>query len=849
MRKKWFGVAFAAVLLFMATSGVYGKEDSGDAELFVVNDTVVAYVPLDNRPINTTRVSLLAESIGYTIMVPDEDLYATHLDNQSLNENGTQYGDGEKLIAWIQQMDAQGCDLFIISLDQILYGGLVNSRVVTDLRTLPIDPSEDTSPDGEGDGGEDNESGDYENGNQEGDENEGHDTEPAVIFDKEALAQNIEELKARYDRLYEVLTADPENRIFLFDTVMRLATTVEYYGYDEEIYGIYRAYAGVPRKILSDEELTVENIIAGYPYGQDGELAENSMTDSDDTRLEFLQDHDSFMIQTYLGARERKLRLSDYVLSKENNGQIHYFIGVDDSISHDSIQTNEREYLTQKLEGQGTLFEGTDELGIMALARLYTEERNVSVPIYLKYYGEGQDSISDAYHADSLSGVVEKHIESLNATIMPTTYNAKVHFYVLTSPLDSTKKEKYVEELIQDYQRNISAHIPTIIVDASGSDYGSLFYGRLIEETELGFMLGYSSWNTWGNAVGIGLSQGLCRYIYLTGNFNRSEEADRAFVQSLTFSFIKDIAYQKKTKSSLDSYYSRVLGLNVNNFYANRTKPLPNVVQTLLEEKMAVAAEPILENLLASNFITNFSPYAEKQVSNIDLSDYRFPWSRTFEMNFDIDVGELEEPAETVIHQPYISGYPDGRFQPERTTSREEVAKMIAIASESELLEYQGAYDDVDESRWSASYIETVTDLGCFQGYGGGIFNPESSMTRAEFAAFMVQYAEAEGIELESSDATFSDVAESDWFASAVDKVAGSGLVQGYPDQTFRPQQYVTRAEAVTMLNRLLGRDPETEELQDPGIFDLCPFSDLETDHWAYLDIMEASVEHSILVR
>ena len=89
---------------------------------------------------------------------------------------------------------------------------------------------------------------------------------------------------------------------------------------------------------------------------------------------------------------------------------------------------------------------------------------------------------------------------------------------------------------------------------------------------------------------------------------------------------------------------------------------------------------------------------------------------------------------------------------------------------------------------------------------------------------------------------------KSDWFASAVDKVAGSGLVQGYPDQTFRPQQYVTRAEAVTMLNRLLGRDPETEELQDPGIFDLCPFSDLETDHWAYLDIMEASVEHSILI-
>ena len=74
---------------------------------------------------------------------------------------------------------------------------------------------------------------------------------------------------------------------------MRLATTVEYYGYDEEIYGIYRLMPVFRGRFFLMKSSQWKNIIAGYPHGQDGELAENSMTDSDGTRLEFLQDHDS----------------------------------------------------------------------------------------------------------------------------------------------------------------------------------------------------------------------------------------------------------------------------------------------------------------------------------------------------------------------------------------------------------------------------------------------------------------------------------------------------------------------------------------------------------------------------
>ena len=81
----------------------------------------MAYAPLDNRPVNVDRVVYEAESAGFTVEMPDEDCYATRLDGQPLNSNGTQYGDSKKLMDWIQKMDAS-TDYFVISLDQLLSG-------------------------------------------------------------------------------------------------------------------------------------------------------------------------------------------------------------------------------------------------------------------------------------------------------------------------------------------------------------------------------------------------------------------------------------------------------------------------------------------------------------------------------------------------------------------------------------------------------------------------------------------------------------------------------------------------------------------------------------------------------
>ena len=91
----------------------------------------IAYVPLDDRPDNAERVVYLAESLGYRLEMPEEDWYKTKLDGQPLNENGTQYGDRAKLYEWVLAQEESGCDRYILFLDQLLSGGLVNSRHIS----------------------------------------------------------------------------------------------------------------------------------------------------------------------------------------------------------------------------------------------------------------------------------------------------------------------------------------------------------------------------------------------------------------------------------------------------------------------------------------------------------------------------------------------------------------------------------------------------------------------------------------------------------------------------------------------------------------------------------------------
>lgn len=198
--------------------------------------------------------------------------------------------------------------------------------------------------------------------------------------------------------------------------------------------------------------------------------------------------------------------------------------------------------------------------------------------------------------------------------------------------------------------------------------------------------------------------------------------------------------------------------------------------------------------------------------------------------------------SSTVHHKPYVNGYPDGTFGPERSITREEVTAMLTRVMEYELTPPTfPPFPDVPLEKWSVANIAAAKRHGIVEGYGSGNFGPDDPMTRAELATVLVRIARGDEREFTAAAIAFPDVDQDAWYFYYVIDAARYGLITGYPDGTFRPTATVTRSEAVTMINRMLGRDPETA----PGLSALTfPFSDVQTSYWAYLQIMEASVEH-----
>ena len=206
-----------------------------DQESAPTDEPVIAYVPLDDRPDNVERAVYLADSLGYELAMPEADDYRTRLQDQPLNENGTQYGDRADLYEWVLAQEAAGCDRYILSLDQLLSGGLVNSRSLWE--SEPVTLSDGTTL-----------------------------TEEALLDNLlAALAADAELI----DGLLEALGGE-ENQIYLLDTVMRLAPTVGYDHWDLEGYNALRSYGMSGRPVLEGEKLTISNIEADYRLGSDG---------------------------------------------------------------------------------------------------------------------------------------------------------------------------------------------------------------------------------------------------------------------------------------------------------------------------------------------------------------------------------------------------------------------------------------------------------------------------------------------------------------------------------------------------------------------------------------------------
>ena len=536
----------------------------------------VSYIPLDDRPVNADRVVYLAESLGYRLTMPEEDLYRTRLDGQDSNPNGTAYGDRAGLYAWLQDREAAGCDRYILSLDQLLSGGLVNSRSFPGADVVLQDGT--------------------------------------VLTEEAFLAAILD------------LLADGENEVYLLDTVMRLAPTVGYDGWDLAGYEALRSYGMAARPTLSGDALTVENITPASPLGADGtplDPADYGVTEE--------------AVAQYLRCRERKLRLIDEALRlTEGWENVHFLIGVDDSAPTDSIQTNELSYLRQTAAGRGAVLSGADEDGMLALCRMFavSDYEGALPTVTVRYFGGSESGASSDYDHQPMTEIVENHLSYLGCE---AGEDGDLQLLVLTAPAEEGQRKTAIRQLIAALRQARKDGTPTILMDAAKNGYGTDFQKELVKKTELGFLLGYAGFYDLANATGIALANGVARWLCLQSGAERTQGQEDAFRLTLADSLVKDICYKNQAKIQTTVYVRDTLQGDPDNFCRTGTAEADVLPQA--EAYLRKAAEDVLQNLSRSAMRTDAAGTLGG-FGALTIGKVSFPWLRVFEIRMEWEVSQ-----------------------------------------------------------------------------------------------------------------------------------------------------------------------------------------------------------------
>ncbi len=580
---------------------------------------MLAYVPLDNRPVVYQRVEMAAGAAGFDIRVPEERLFATKLDGQGgTGVNGSQHGDGAAIMNWLDAQEAAGCNYYIIHLDQMLSGGLVGSR----------HPDKQTVTDAE--------------------------------------ANIINRLLA--------LTRKTENKVYFIDIVMRLASTGSYKGYESAQYDALRNWGSKDRLVMDATPFSttdyntsvslIDQIHSNYKKDKSG----NTIA-YDTSALT------SANVSEYLAFRKRKLTLMNMVM-QELDSRTTYLVGVDDSSPNKNIQWNELMFLDKRAAALGldyTRMSDTDSIGLMAVARCVNDLYGVRPKLKVRYFGNKADATDD-YGNDTLRQNVDKHIECLNAQSVET--GAEVEVLVLTQPDSSYSDSSYatsINNLVSAANANIAANIPTIVIEVS-EVYGSAWakgytnlQDELFRKVSLGKLMGYSNWNTVGNAIGIALGIGVSRYSYIRYEENIAPSSHNWHLQSIGYAYVKDICYNARHKlsnwepmkwtGSFNYWLDKTKGFKTNNHYqsivdykgsieAGRVY-INNKLELFMkgrgEEASSGAgtyetnANAIAEKLMASQIYTNLNRTVQTmEIDSLSTSNYYFPWDRMFEIYFDV---------------------------------------------------------------------------------------------------------------------------------------------------------------------------------------------------------------------
>jgi hypothetical protein len=189
----------------------------------------------------------------------------------------------------------------------------------------------------------------------------------------------------------------------------------------------------------------------------------------------------------------------------------------------------------------------------------------------------------------------------------------------------------------------------------------------------------------------------------------------------------------------------------------------------------------------------------------------------------------------------YISGYPNKSFGAEKSMTRAEAVAMFArlmSQNDEKYPIYSTKFKDVKGTEWFANKLGYMVQFNFIGGYSDGTFRPNAPITRAEFAVLATRFDEM----VIGKVGTFSDVPATHWASEQILSAATKGWISGYPDGTFRPENQIKRSEVVALVNRMLNRQlDQTLLITHPEIRNM--YADLDDSHWAFYDILEASIE------
>ena len=250
--------------------------------------------------------------------------------------------------------------------------------------------------------------------------------------------------------------------------------------------------------------------------------------------------------------------------------------------------------------------------------------------------------------------------------------------------------------------------------------------------------------------------------------------------------------------------------------------------------------------------VTDHKKVPQKNLTVIVKGDLEQSYRDKTDQKGQVTVPEI---AQTERHGIYIEGYPDGSFGPERGMTRAEAATIFARL----LAEENGdnistvartKFDDIPAHAWYSGYVKYLNNHGVAYGKTKTTFAPDDAITRAEYTALAVRFFEVYGdgsAEIMEKYKSFDDVSEGDWAASYIQAAAKYGWVNGYEDGSFHPSRQITRAEVVTLTNRLLGRSADEAYVQE-HLRQLNTFHDLSKRHWAYYEVMESANAHTAVL-